>query len=592
MMLRDKSALLLWAGILLLTTLFLYLRLSYRGFDQVLFGDNDDAMRMVVVRDFLNGQNWFDHAQYRMNTPFGGDMHWSRMIDLPIAALVLLARPFAGAGAEVVAGFAWPIILLGVFIWFNGLLAQRLVGPAGMLPAMLITAFSVVTYSEFDFGRIDHHSVQIILTQLAVLFSIHALSRPRMAGWAGLAVATSLAIGTETLPVVVAAILVYGLQFVIAPRFNMGVRWFGLSFGLGSVGHLLLAAPPSLWLVPACDALSVVYASAALASGLGLAALTLLSLRGWHLRLIGSALAGGVVLALVVWLFPACLDGPYAIVDPWLVEHWLAGIGEAMPLPEVLMQQPVYVLGASMPAFIALACVLHAVWRSEGDRRVAWLVLLAFLAIIIAVAFVQVRSMRITVALISPACAYCVVMARRRYLEKASLLRIGGLVASWLGFAGILWSVMVHLLVSAMPAQAVQDLPELQADAATCLAPGAYDGLKGMGTGGVMAPMDMGAYILLYTGHDIVAAPYHRNNAALLDTYAFFNGPIAAARDILTQRGITLVATCDGLPEMAGLPDAADDSFVRLAQQNALPDWLKPVSAQGQPITIYAVKTE
>src|SRR5207237_198918 len=41
-----------------------------------LLNDTDDAMRMVTVRDLLAGQNWLDHTQYRLNTPFGADIHW------------------------------------------------------------------------------------------------------------------------------------------------------------------------------------------------------------------------------------------------------------------------------------------------------------------------------------------------------------------------------------------------------------------------------------------------------------------------------------------------------------------------------------
>jgi len=200
----NKSAVGLWGAALLLTVVFLLIRTAYAGFDHVLFADNDDAMRMVVVRDFLGGQNWFDHMQYRLNTPYGAELHWSRLVDLPIAALVILARPLVGSGAETVAGYLWPLILLGAFIWINGQLTLRLVGRDGLLPGMLIAAFSVVTFGEFDLGRIDHHSVQIILTQLAVLFTVDALTRPRSAIWAGLAVATALAIGTEALPVIVA----------------------------------------------------------------------------------------------------------------------------------------------------------------------------------------------------------------------------------------------------------------------------------------------------------------------------------------------------------------------------------------------------
>ena len=131
----NKSAVGLWGAALLLTVVFLLIRTAYAGFDHVLFADNDDAMRMVVVRDFLGGQNWFDHMQYRLNTPYGAELHWSRLVDLPIAALVILARPLVGSGAETVAGYLWPLILLGAFIWINGQLTLRLVGRDGLLPA-------------------------------------------------------------------------------------------------------------------------------------------------------------------------------------------------------------------------------------------------------------------------------------------------------------------------------------------------------------------------------------------------------------------------------------------------------------------------
>jgi hypothetical protein len=58
------------------------------------FPDPDDAMRLIQVRDWLAGQSWFDVTQYRLNPPAGGPMHWSRLVDLPIAAVILIARPF------------------------------------------------------------------------------------------------------------------------------------------------------------------------------------------------------------------------------------------------------------------------------------------------------------------------------------------------------------------------------------------------------------------------------------------------------------------------------------------------------------------
>ncbi len=58
------------------------------GYTDYVGPDNDDAMRLVEVRDLLNGQGWFDLMQYRLGPAPGTLMHWSRFVDLPIAALI------------------------------------------------------------------------------------------------------------------------------------------------------------------------------------------------------------------------------------------------------------------------------------------------------------------------------------------------------------------------------------------------------------------------------------------------------------------------------------------------------------------------
>ncbi|HEY0917694.1 MAG TPA: hypothetical protein VGD93_00620, partial [Devosia sp.] len=128
-----------------------------------LLADTDDAMRLAVVEDFLAGQGWFDTVQHRLDTPYGSDMHWSRLVDLPIAALALLLRPFAGTAATVAAAWAWPLLLLFGLVALSALITIRLVGRDGLLPGLLLPAFSVVTLVEFAPGRIDHHGVGILL---------------------------------------------------------------------------------------------------------------------------------------------------------------------------------------------------------------------------------------------------------------------------------------------------------------------------------------------------------------------------------------------------------------------------------------------
>src|ERR1700679_1153074 len=76
--------------------------------------DGDDYMRLQQVRDLLGGQSWFDLHQYRYVPPVGAPMHWSRLVDIPIATLILLFRPFTGQlVAERLAEVIVPLLTLG-----------------------------------------------------------------------------------------------------------------------------------------------------------------------------------------------------------------------------------------------------------------------------------------------------------------------------------------------------------------------------------------------------------------------------------------------------------------------------------------------
>ena len=60
------------------------------------FGDGDDALRLQQVRDLLAGQGWYDLTQHRIAPPGGVPMHWTRVVDLPLALVIVLLRPLIG----------------------------------------------------------------------------------------------------------------------------------------------------------------------------------------------------------------------------------------------------------------------------------------------------------------------------------------------------------------------------------------------------------------------------------------------------------------------------------------------------------------
>ena len=84
----------------------------------------DDAMRLVEIRDLIGGQGWFDLFQYRLDPP-GTSMHWSRVIDAPLAALILLLKPLMGMhDAEAATLYLWPALLLAIALMLIAAIAR------------------------------------------------------------------------------------------------------------------------------------------------------------------------------------------------------------------------------------------------------------------------------------------------------------------------------------------------------------------------------------------------------------------------------------------------------------------------------------
>jgi hypothetical protein len=572
------------AAILILRTLFGRAGMPF-------FADTDDAMRMVMVRDFLGGQSWYDLTAHRLNTPFGAELHWSRLVDLPLALLLGLFTPLLGADQALVAGgYVWPLLLLGLLLWLSATLAHRLVGPEGVLPALVLPVLSPAIIAEFTPGRVDHHNVVILLTLAVVWAGIEAISRPRFAIACGLFAATALAIATESLPPIAAAILVMGLAFVVDPAHARTMRNFGLAFLGGAIVHLTIFRPPARWLEAACDVLSPVYVAVALVVAVVFTVASFLPLRPAWQRLAVLAVLGGGGMVGVALAYPLCLGGPYGALDPWLQANWIASIVEARPWFTTITELPAYAIAVGLPALLATAVVFVRLW-TVPQQRAQWAALLVFLVCTALVMLAQIRGARLAVMPAMPAAAWLIVVARQRYLATPRLAAIAGLVLSWLAFAGIVLSLLVTAVANAVPGRP-QQMAEARASKEPCLVPEAFADLAPLPPERVMTPIDLGAHLMLYTPHEVVAAPYHRNQQGVRDAYRFFNDPIATARAILDARGIGLVVLCPAMAEIRGLPSRAEDSFANLYAAGKLPAWLQDVSLPGAALQVFAVLPE
>lgn len=546
----------------------------------------DDAWRMVQVTDFANGQAWSDLTQYRDNTPFGAEMHWSRLVDLPIAALLVLVRPLAGEpGAMQAAASLWPQLLLLPFLLLIAAVAERLGGKDARIPALLVALMTFPTYSEFAPGRVDHHNVQMVLTMALLLATIAGRRSVAGAIAAGLIAATAMAVATEAIPAVLAALGFFPLFWIADPKgARRNLVGFALAFGGGLAAHLLLADPATVFR-PACDALSIVFVTAGAAYAVAMLCVMAAAdrLRSVTARTVAVALAGGMALAATGALFPACLRGPYASLPPDLAKVLLTDIAEALPLWRFAARAVGGAWALAVLPFVGLAAALAGAWAARGERRWDWLVVAGFSLMLVLVMVAQVRGLRLAVMPAMPVGGVMILAAWRALREKAGLLRLGRLAATVAIFAGFLHVTGAFLFLPGL----AQESPTAQ-PYKRCLEPGAYRRLAALPKGRVISYLLMGPNILLRTPHAIVSAGYHRSQEGLRDALTFASGTEAEARAIVERRGVDYFVFCKDVPLGSGLHELP--SFQGITADGVQWSWLKPLSGPDEPVQVYAVE--
>jgi hypothetical protein len=546
-----------------------------------LLGDTDDAMRMVTATDLLRGQPWQDLIQHRDNAPDGGQMHWSRLVDAPIALLMLAARPlFGAAAAPDVAAIVLPLLLLLGLLVLSVLIARRLVPEGGLVAPLVLPIVNLVLVIEFAPGRVDHHNVQILLIGGLLLGLLVGRTRWTGGAWAGVLAATSLALGIETLPLIATAIAAMAFCWIADPsRHKAALGALGATFAFASLGHFLLATPPAAYFVPVCDMLSSVHVVAGAGGGVALLALALAPtpVHAWQRLVLLSGLGGLVLAGLAIWS-PDCVGGTLG-VDARLVEEYFVGIDELQSLWNRFGQHPASAIAFASPVLAALAISTWRAYRDRGDRRVDWLILLGFATVAALFMLLQVRGARLAALLAVPASCWLISAARQKYLNGRGAGSVALLAGAWLLGCTLLQLGVVSLAFAALP-------PGISTGAAgtgarplgSCHLSANYAPLAALAPGNVAAPPGISSHILRYTEHSVLSAGYHRNAESVLDSNTFFSGSEEAAKAIAVRRRLDYVVLCpgsnrNGPPRDAGWPWR----------------WTTPLSGPGDRLQVYRI---
>ncbi|NJM50036.1 MAG: hypothetical protein HC843_03430 [Sphingomonadales bacterium] len=254
--------------------------------------DPDDQLRMVQLRDFLNGQSWFDITQYRMNGDQGAPMHWSRLIELPLALIIVLLAPVIGQpAAEMVAGTLVPLLCLGLAAWMIGQITTRLSSREAGVVAVLVTLMSPALLMQFRPMRIDHHGWQIVMAVLA-LWTLFWPNKKRGGITLGLALAVWLHISLEGAPLTAAFFLLLGWRWIFEKAHGQRLIWTITSFALASFALFIGTQSSALSAAVFCDTISPPHIAAiAIAAAIMLPAI-MATPKDWRIRMGAAALAG------------------------------------------------------------------------------------------------------------------------------------------------------------------------------------------------------------------------------------------------------------------------------------------------------------
>lgn len=553
------------------------------------FFDTDDAMRLVEVRNWLGGQGWFDLTEHRLFPPAGLLMHWSRVVDVPVGALIRLFELVEPVdGGERLARIVFPLLMQLGLIAVAVHVGRLLAGPAATVPVMVLTVLSGFTYEQFPPGRIDHHAPQIVLL-LAMTLTVLASLDPRAAGRAGLTglcIAASLAISLENLPFIAVLVAILPLVWVFDP---MAVRrsllWLALGLAVGVPALFAATIPPSRYLAGACDALSTGHLIGAMAGAAGLAALSLLTdrLRTPLRRTLALGLIGTLVAACVLSTYPACLHDPYAGMDPALQRLWLSHVTEAQPLLAAARARPDTATMLFLPLVAGALGLSLAVWRERGLARRRWAAVLALTLMGLAGTLWEVRVASSSQPLALLGGVWVVTAALERARRAGSLL--GGMAALLLvpPFATLAWAFVP---VGPGDAQAAAELLRGQA----CRTSDALKPLAALPPGLVFAPIDDGSHLLAMTPHSVLAAPYHRNQIGNRRVIDGFMAPADQAEAIVRASGARYVAICPGEVGISVIAQTAPDGLGARLAAGDVPAWLRPVVLQGTPYRVFELR--
>jgi hypothetical protein len=562
----------------------------------------DDQVRMVQVLQWLDGGSWHDRLITRVNAPEGFETIWSRLVDLPIAAVIVVARWFTDEHtATLAASVVVPMVALILMFYAARYYARPV---AGKREAWLVILFVMFTSalnplsgspSGFHLGEASHHAWYGILNTVmfgAVLRLV--LGAPGRGSQLTFAISCALllAIGVEPLPIIAGMVVLLAalafsyknaalaqrstqalalatlISLLLVPSHMPFARWFEISFVQPSIlGPILLATATFYMAV-------MWFAFAGVSSE-----------KSRSFIVVGLAI---FMTALTLHFLPQLRGGALSGLSP--NERILASQEhvESWPMHRVMSDSLTYI-SYIMPTLIALTGGVMSFRRSSSPRRRR--ILIAAMGIVSVTGLLAQIYWRYIHHALMAGCPLLLrtwqhIRARLKPHKYYAPLAFGAFIV-----LAPLW--MIYVPAWRSHTLAVTDWflfsAKLYTQKDSCASGDftRYLNAHYPPETNILVPDWDSATFLYETNLHIDFLANFPSHDHFIDNKIFFGTQdIAQSEDIAHRHNIDLVAVCAWSPEYMGIvaaaPNPSSVTFQRLREgylkkQGALPDWIHPI---------------
>lgn len=567
----------IWAAFFFIISIPLLLRLAdlsgWPDLGAPLHPYNPDVwLRLALVRDWLSGADFYDHAVPQTNAPSGGiTTHWTRPLDFLLAGLYSLMPSRDMPELRLMLAAAWfPALLSVAAAGLMAAAARRIFNHNHVLACVIVLFFCSPYFGDyFKPGDADHHGLMSVLwCGILVLLARRSLP-PRHAFLAGLLTGLIIWISTEGLLIYCATLGVMGVNAFLAAGDDKYRMQAPVYAALGAAAAVTLGLPvemptPLILTRVTYDSLSIVHAAVLWIACAAIFATMMLWRKTPHqkTRLGIAAIIGFLGSFCVYALYPKFFLGPMADADPYIFTDFLPVVSEARPLLAASFKHYAPTLLQPLLAALLLFSVFGG--RRNAQRKAVLQTLGILLGMMLLLTLVQTR--------------WAYYMAPIAIILCAGLLPTISIAARRFSFAPRRWQpyLVITIMAAYIAGTAAASVKMHQAGTAAgtgCMSEIRYviqtqqlQKLLGEKSDIFYTYEDVGGEMIFFTPYRIIGSNYHREASGLRDLKEMrMAADIDAFHKLLKKRNVDTLLVCPVYQPRLFKPDAE------------LPDWLLPV---------------